>query len=47
MTASISPCPKARPFAPPMMRDVHEAVLLVQPALLNEADPALMAVKLR
>src|SRR5438128_2593237 len=32
----------SRPFAPPMVRDVHEALLLVQSALLNEADPALM-----
>src|SRR2546421_13129290 len=31
-----------RPFAPPMIREVRDAVLLVQPALLNEGEPSLM-----
>ena len=40
------PKPSPHPFTPPMITESHEAPILIQPALLNEADPTLMAVNL-
>jgi TonB family protein len=46
VSKGMLPKPSPRPFTPPMITESHEAQILVQPALLNEADPSLMAVKL-
>jgi len=40
------PKPSPHPYTPPMIAESRQSPILLQPALLNEADPTLMAVNL-